>query len=82
MSQWEKLLERICSCPKDLRFNEIKTVLERYGYVMSRPGRGGSHCTFRKDGRARITIPQHEPINSAYVELVIEAISSDEEKKQ
>ena len=36
MSQWDKLLARICALSKDLRFDELRKVLESYGYEMSR----------------------------------------------
>ena len=48
MSQWEKLLLRITSLDKNLRFEELRKVLESYGYTMSAPRGGSSHCTFRK----------------------------------
>ena len=34
MSKWEKLLARICALSKDLRFDELRKVLESYGYKM------------------------------------------------
>lgn len=34
MSKWDKLLEKICSLSKDMRFNELRKVLESYGYEM------------------------------------------------
>lgn len=34
MSKWEKLLQRILSLSKDLRFDELHKVLEDYGYQM------------------------------------------------
>ena len=48
MSQWDKLLKRILSLSKDMRFEELKKVLEAYGYEMSNPRSGSSHYTFRK----------------------------------
>lgn len=48
MSKWDKLIKRICNLSKDIRFNELRKVLECYGYEMKAPGRGGSHFTFRK----------------------------------
>lgn len=33
MSQWEKLLEKILSLSPDIRFEEIKKILEYYGYT-------------------------------------------------
>lgn len=41
MSKWDKLLTKICALSKDLRFDELRKVLESYGYVMNAP-KGGS----------------------------------------
>ena len=32
MSKWDKLITRICNLSKDLRFDELRKVLESYGY--------------------------------------------------
>lgn len=77
MSQLDKLLQRIRSLDKNLRFNELRKVLEYYGYTMSGPSSGSSHKTFRKQGQIPITIPQHDPIKRAYVEKVKEVIESE-----
>ncbi len=37
MSKWDKLLTRICALSKDLRFDELRKVLESYGYVVNYP---------------------------------------------
>ena len=31
MSKWDKLIVRICNLSEDLRFDELKKVLESYG---------------------------------------------------
>ena len=69
MSKWDKLLARICGLSRDLRFDELRKVLESYGYEMRQPNGGSSHCTFRKPGCAPITIPMHEPIKKVYVSV-------------
>lgn len=74
MSRWDKLLSRILSLSKDMRFNELKKVLESYGYEMNAPKSGSSHYTFRKPGKNPITIPKHEPIKKMYVEMVREVV--------
>ena len=74
MSRWDKLLNRILSLSKDMRFNEWKKVLESYGYEMNAPKSGSSHYTFRKPGKNPITIPKHEPIRRVYVEMVREVV--------
>lgn len=77
MSKWDKLLKRICALSKDLRFDELRKVLESYGYVMNAPKGGSSHYTFRKSGWQPITIPKHEPIKKVYVEMVKQIVESE-----
>jgi predicted RNA binding protein YcfA (HicA-like mRNA interferase family) len=60
MSKWDKLITRICNLSKDLRFDELRKVLESYGYEMNAPRSGSSHYTFRKQGCMPITIPKHD----------------------
>lgn len=77
MSKWDKLLKRIFSLSKDLRFEALRKVLESYGYEMQAPRSGSSHYTFRKKGCQPITIPKHEPIKKVYVELVKHVVESE-----
>lgn len=77
MSKWSKLLNRICSLSPDMRFDELRKVLESYGYEMHSPRRGSSHATFRKPGCNPITIPKHEPIKTVYVEMVKAVVESE-----
>ena len=79
MSQFDKLLQRIKNLDKNMRFDEVRKVLEAYGYTMSGPGSGSSHKTFRKPGCQPITIPTHEPIKRIYILLVKEAIERIDE---
>lgn len=77
MSKWEKLLTRIRTLSEDLRFDELRKVLESYGYKMNAPKKGSSHYTFRKPGCQPITIPKHEPIKRTYVEMVKQVVESE-----
>lgn len=77
ISKWDKLLSRICTLSKDIRFDELRKVLESYGYMMKAPRGGSSHCTFRKPGCSPITIPKHEPIKKVYVEMVKAVVESE-----
>ena len=77
MTKWDKLLGRILLLSNDLRFDELRKVLESYGYTMKAPRGGSSHCTFRKDGCMPITIPKHEPIKKVYVEKVRQIVESE-----
>lgn len=78
MSKWDKLLSRICALDKGMRFDELRKVLESYGYEMKHPAGGSSHCTFRKIGRNPITIPMHEPIKTVYIRMVKKVIETEE----
>ena len=42
MSKWDKLLAKICALSKELRFDELRKVLESYGYQMYAPRSGSS----------------------------------------
>ena len=82
MSKWDKLIARICNLSKDLRFNELRKVLESYGYEMNVPRKGSSHYTFRKKDCMPITIPKHEPIKKTYVEMVRQVVESEVSKNE
>ena len=82
MSQFDKLLKRIVSLDKNMRFEELQKVLEYYGYTMCGPVGGSSHKTFRKPGHYPITIPQHNPIKRAYVEMVKAIVENEEEDNE
>ncbi len=77
MSQFDKLINEILSLSKDLRFDELKKVLEYFGYAMNAPRSGSSHYTFRKEGCMPITIPKHEPIKRVYVRMVKEIVEAE-----
>ena len=77
MSKWEKLLSRIYSLDNTMRFEELRKVLEEYGYKMTAPKSGSSHYTFRKAGCNPITIPKHEPIKKVYVQMVKDIVEAE-----
>lgn len=78
MSKWDKLLEKLLNLSKDLRFEELKNILEYYGYVMKGSRSGSSHYTFRKEGCNPITIPKHNPIKRVYIEMVRDVVEREE----
>lgn len=82
MSQWDKLIQKILSLSADIRFEEIKKILESYGYVMHSPKGGSSHYTFRKEGCNPITIPKHKPIKKIYVEMVKEVVINETKSQE
>ena len=82
MSKWDKLLSQIRNLSGDLRFDELRKVLEEYGYKMNAPKGGSSHYTFRKKGANSITIPKHKAIKKVYVEMVRDIVEGEEKKNE
>lgn len=74
-----KLLNRITSLSKDTRFEELKKILESYGYIGRKPRGGSTNWTFRKPEKPPITIPDSQPIKLSYIKLVKDIIESEEE---
>lgn len=77
MTRFDKLINKVLKLSNDLRFSEIKKVLESFGYKMCSPGGGSSHYIFRKKGCNPVVIPKHEPIKRCYVEIVRNAIERE-----
>ncbi len=77
MSQWDKLIKRLYTIPDDMRFEELKKILIRYGYTDNNPRGGNRHHTFRKPGCAPLTIPAHIPIKKIYVRMVKDIVEKE-----
>ena len=71
MSKWDKLILKISALSKDLRFSELRKVLESYGYVMKNP-----------KGCMPITTLKHEPIKRVYVEMVRLIVEKEEKNNE
>ena len=82
MAQWEKLLLKVKSLNQGMRFAELQKILEKYGYIMTAPCGGSSHFTFRKKGCNPITIPKHEPIKIAYINMVKAVVESENQNTE
>jgi len=78
MSQIEKLIQRICELPDDVRFDELCKVLTYYQYEMISPA-GGSHYKFVKPGHETIVLPKHGSMKKVYVVKVKKIIEEEED---
>ena len=78
MSKWKKLVEELYSQNTEIRFEEIRKILENIGYKMKETGSGSSHVTFRKAGCMPVTIPRHKNLKKAYIELVREVVEKED----
>lgn len=77
MSKWDKLIQKILTLSRDIRFEELRKVLESMGYTMTTPSGGSSHHTFRKTGVPPVSIARHSRIKRVYIEAVAEIIKKE-----
>lgn len=78
MTKLQKLLKRLYELDPDLRFDQLAKILQEYGYSANETADGSSHITFRKKGCQPITIPRHNPIKKAYIDIVKKAIANED----
>lgn len=81
MSSWDKLLKKLYSLSSELKYSDLKKILERYGFTARETRGGSSHVTFYKKGCAPITIPRHKEIKKIYIRMVRDAVIKEEMKK-
>ena len=79
MSKAEKLLEKMRQHPLNWRMKDIETVARHVGLTASRPGKGGSHVTFRTGSGAKVTVPDHRPVKEVYIKKFLALIDTVEE---
>jgi len=75
MSKKEKLIEAIKNNPKNVRFEDLKKILESIGYTAV--NNGGSHYVFTKVNSISLTIPYKKPVKVVYVKQVIKIIENE-----
>ena len=74
MSSKDKLLKSIENNPKNVNFNDVKKLLEWFGFELANVT--GSHHKF-KCGDRSIVVPYHKPIKEIYVKQILELIKDD-----
>ena len=75
MSRKDKLFEAIKNNPKNVKFEDLKKILESLGYTAV--NRGGSHYVFTKEDSISLTIPYKRPVKVIYVKQVIKIIEDE-----
>ncbi len=73
MPDINKLIEKMKRQPNGIRFNELKKVLEYYGYNM-KTKKGTSHRNFINEKGNVITIKEDNPLKAVYVKDVLRRI--------
>lgn len=71
MTKLEKLIAKMTNNPKAVRFNDLVTVMDRYGWQLKEATGGGSHVKFRKPGTPSVVgVKPHGGRDYCAVELV------------
>ena len=78
MSKKDKLLKTIKNNPKDVSFNDLKKLLENYGYQANNTG--GSHWVFRKQGAHEEVVPRKNPVKPYYVIRALKSIDEQSDE--
>ena len=76
MSKKEKLIEAIKNNPKNVKFEDLRKILENLGYTAV--NNGGSHYVFTKENATSLTIPYKKPVKVVYVKQVIKIMEEEE----
>jgi hypothetical protein len=76
MTQKEKLLKRFLSRPKDFTWDELATLLSKYGYKLAKHGKtGGSRRRFIHESLPPISL--HKPHPKKIIKMyVIDEVTS------
>ena len=78
MTQLDKLIKRICARPPEASFNDVRRLLEAYGWVLKR--QKGSHFHFTRPGEGTQTVPlvRGRSVKRYILDQIIERLGLDE----
>ena len=83
MASIDKLIERLQRRPPDADFDDVRLLLEHFGWLQSpHHGKGTSHVSFKNpDSATRITIPtvKGRKVKREYIDIVLETLGLTEE---
>lgn len=79
LSKKDKLLKFIKNNPTNVKFEDLKKVLENIGYEAK--NRGGSHYVFTKKDSDSLCIPYKKPVKVIYVKQVIKILEEEENER-
>ena len=78
MTRIEKLIARIRARPPEADFDDVRSLLEAFGWMLDRER--GSHASFSKAGEYPIVVPKHHGrrVKRAYLVLICERLGLDD----
>lgn len=79
MSQLDKLIERIRRRPPEANFDDVRRLLEAFGWTMAR--QKGSHVSFTKRGDPRIftvSLERGRKVKRVYLDKLCDLLGLDD----
>jgi predicted RNA binding protein YcfA (HicA-like mRNA interferase family) len=77
LTKRDKLIERIRQRPATAAFNDVRNLLEAFGWEHA--STKGSHARFRKSGERSITVPVHAgKVKRAYLDQICVRLGLDQ----
>jgi predicted RNA binding protein YcfA (HicA-like mRNA interferase family) len=78
MSKLKKLVERFLAVPPEVRFEEVRYILEAFGFREVRSK--GSHHSFRREDGLKITVPKTggQNVKGSYVRQIVELLNLED----
>lgn len=83
MSKRKKRLQRIKANPKNVSFDDLRTLLEDYGFILERSS--GSHHSFKVEINGEyvlFVLPYRRPVKLNYVKDAVKLIEEIEAQSQ
>jgi predicted RNA binding protein YcfA (HicA-like mRNA interferase family) len=78
MGKLEKLVEQFLNKPPEVRFEDVRYLLEAFGFEEKRSK--GSHHSFRDSQGRKITVPKKggQKVKGVYVQQIVELLNLKE----
>jgi predicted RNA binding protein YcfA (HicA-like mRNA interferase family) len=76
VTQRQKLIDRIRARPPQASFDDVRQLLETFGWQQAR--QSGSHVSFTKQGERTIVVPKHnEKVKRVYLDEICSRLGLD-----
>jgi len=78
LTQRRKLIDRIRARPPEADFDDVRKLLEEFGWSLARTS--GSHMHFTKEGERTITVPlvKGRRVKRTYLDIICERLGLDQ----
>jgi predicted RNA binding protein YcfA (HicA-like mRNA interferase family) len=82
MSRLEKLIQQFLRQPPEVRFDDVRYLLEEFGFEEKRSK--GSHHTFRNAAGLKITVPKKggKTVKGVYVQQIVRLLNLEDENRE